>query len=244
MKSQLYFRKSLHSIQKNNELFLIFIFFLLISITPVYPQGEKPPESEPMIVKKLLPYDKWEKEYQNYNQRHYKESTLELIPHAIVMHYTVSNTLSSAWNTFYNGAMYDDGDVGTTFGHLSAHFIIDKDGTIYQTFPLERRCRGAYGVNHVALSIEMVAHDENSLLSNRKLINSSFRLVAYLMRQYNIPIEKVYGHYEVSEGKKRVPEYLDYGDSKYPDFYPPAFGRTDPGKEYMKQLRSYLKKAL
>jgi N-acetylmuramoyl-L-alanine amidase len=221
---------------------LLCIFMMLLARTsPVYSPAGASPAAAPPIVKKYLPYEKWEKEYREYNQRHYKDPSLELVPRAIVMHYTVSSSFLSAWNTFCNGAMYDDGDVGTIFGHLSVHFIVDKDGTIYQTLPLNRRCRGAYGVNHVAISIEMVALDESSLLKNKKLMDSSFKLVSHLTKEFGIAPEKVYGHYDVSAGKKRVPEYLDYGDSKFPDSYPPAYGRSDPGRTYMEKLRKYLK---
>jgi N-acetylmuramoyl-L-alanine amidase len=222
---------------------LLFLAFSVPSIAAGQEcsRGESSTITAPPIVKKFLPYEKWTKEYKEYNTRHYKDPSLELVPRAIVMHYSVSSTFASVWNTFCNGAMYDDGDVGRVFGHLSAHFIIDSDGTIFQTLPLDRRCRGAYGVNHVALSIEMVAPSEGSLLNNRKLMDSSFSLVAYLVKQFGIPAGKVYGHYEVSAGKKRVPEYLDFGDSKCPDGYPPAYGRTDPGKAYMDKLRAYLK---
>ncbi len=229
---------------------LVFIgILLLISVLslpaaiawPAELKGEPSPAAPPPIVRKFLPFQKWEKEYRDYNIRHYRDPSLTLTPRAIVMHYTVSPTFSSAWNTFTNGAMYHEGDAGRLFGHLSVHFMIDSDGTIYQTLPLDRRCRGAYGVNHRALSIEMVAIDEAALLKNRKLMESSFRLVDYLVCRYHIPLEKVYGHYDVAAGKSRVPDYLDYGDRKSPTCYPPTHIRTDPGKAYMDRLRMYLK---
>jgi N-acetylmuramoyl-L-alanine amidase len=225
------------------KIFHHFFLLLFVMVATAYSQDEPSRVMEPRITRKFLPYEKWEKEYMDYNRRHYRDPSLVLKPGAIVMHYTTSRTFSSAWDTFCQGAMYDDGDVGTVFGHLSVHFIIDRDGTIYQTLPLDRRCRGAYGVNHVALSIEMVSPDEGDLLKNKKLQESSFRLVTSLMKRFSIPLEKVYGHYQVSAGKKYVPEYLDYGDSRYPGSYPPAFGRTDPGRTYMDRLRTYLKSA-
>lgn len=217
------------------------LVLLLLSGVDLCYSADEQTRSDPVIIKKYLPYEKWTKEYLEYFRRHYHDSSLALSPRAIVMHFTVSSTFSSAWNTFCNGAMYDDGDVGVIFGHLSTHFIIDRDGTIYQTLPLDRRCRGAYGVNHVAISIEMVSPTEGDLLGNKRLMDSSFRLAAYLVRKFNIPPAHVYGHYEVSAGKKYVPEYTDYGDSKYPGSYPPAYSRRDPGHAYMKKLRDYLR---
>ncbi|MBI2263897.1 MAG: N-acetylmuramoyl-L-alanine amidase [Armatimonadetes bacterium] len=213
----------------------------LVLILP-YLAGARDLEFEKSIIEKFLPYQKWEKEYRAYFQRHYHDDSLELAPKAIVMHYTASATMTSAYNTFRNGAPYDDGDVGVVFGHLSSHFIIDNDGKIYQILPLSRKCRGAYGVNHVAISIEMAALNEASLLKNRKLINSSHELVRYLAEKYNIPGDKVYGHYQVAKGRKVVPEYTDYGDRRSPDCYPASFGRSDPGERYMTGLWEYLKK--
>ncbi len=223
----------------------LFIVFFLFTINNVFADPSSAEKIRPSIDRKtyLLPYDKWTQEYTNYFQRHYHDKSLVLAPSAIVMHYTGGSTLSSAYYTFFNGAYYDDGDVGTVFGHLSVHYIVDRDGSIYQLLPCNRRCRGAYGVNHVAISIEMVANGENDLTENT--IQASFKLVKFLKTYFDIPSEHIWGHYEVSEGKyssnKSVKYYYtDYGDSRSPDCYPAAFGRSDPGKTYMGRLRKYL----
>ena len=62
------------------------------------------------------------------------------------------------------------------------------------------------------------------------------------MEKHGIPASKVVAHYEVSEGKKRVPEYTDLYDQIYPDRYPPSSARLDPGPTYMAWLRDYLKR--
>lgn len=217
--------------------------------TPDSEATEKPDEipfsydevTKPEIIQRFLPYEEWTEEYEEYFQRHYHDPSLKLVPGAIVMHYTVTESLEDTLDIFIKGREYDDGDVGLIFGHLSVHYIIDKDGTIYQILPLDVKCRGAYGVNHIAISIEMVAMDEEALMNQSKTLESSFKLVRYLMLKFNIPIEKVWGHYDVSEGKSRIPEYTDYGDKRSPDSYPEGFMRSDPGKAYMEKLKEYLK---
>lgn len=233
-------------ILKNSVLILL---LLLFSVGQVMADPATAEKYRPSIDKKtyLLPYDDWTKEYTNYFKRHYKDSSLVLNPVAIVMHYTASSSFSSAYNTFYNGGYYDDGDVGTVFGHLSVHYIVDKDGKIYQLLPCNRRCRGAYGVNHVAISIEMVASGESDLLANDTQILASCKLVKFLKTYFDIPEENIWGHYEVGQGKYSKNKavryyYTDYGDSKSPNSYPPAFGRSDPGSTYMGILRKYLSK--
>lgn len=197
---------------------------------------------EPRLVDWMLPYPSWEEEYRNYFQRHYHDPSLTFKPTAIVMHYTVTPDAFSVRNGFVRGCNMSNGDKGTVFGHPSVQLMIGPTGTVYQLMPLDRRCTGAYGVNHVALSIEMVARSEGELLSRPKQIWASFCLVRSLMRRFSIPADKIYGHYEVSQGVSAVPEYLDYNDATYPDRYPPSSGRSDPGPTYMRWLRQYLAK--
>jgi N-acetyl-anhydromuramyl-L-alanine amidase AmpD len=211
-------------------------------------RGNLPPEyferayEAPRLVDWMLPYQDWEEEYRNYFQRHYHDPSLTFKPSAIVMHYTVTPDAFSVRKSFLRGCNMSNGDKGTVFGHVSVQLMIGPTGTVYQLLPLDRRCTGAYGVNHVALSIEMVARNENELMSRPKQLWSSFCLVRYLMRRFDIPANKVYAHYEVSTGVSVVPEYTDYNDETYPDCYPPSSARSDPGPNYMRWLRQYLAK--
>ena len=197
----------------------------------------------PSYVEWLLPYRAWEKEYQNYFYRHYHDRSLTFKPSLICMHFTVIGSAQAVYDAFSRGTQMCAGDAGTAFGHVSVHLMIDKDGTVYQLLPLERRCTGAYGVNHKALSIEMVAYSEADLLSRPDQVFSSFCVVRDLMKRFSIPLSGVIGHSDVSAGRSLVPDYLDYADSACPDGYPSSYTRTDPGAAYMGWLRSYLRKA-
>lgn len=185
--------------------------------------------SEPRWLKWFLPYEMWTKEYRRYFKRNYAENSLHFQPNPsmIVMHYTVVPTAEATYRVLSRR-------------HVSVHFMIDVDGTIYQLMPLERRCNGAYGVNHKALSIEMIATTEQDLLSRRYQVFQSFCLVRYLMQRYDIKFDKVVGHFEVGMGVTRVPDYLDLYDPYYPTRYPPHDMRYDPGEKYMRWLRTYL----
>lgn len=182
----------------------------------------------PSFKKWLLNYKNWKTKYEEYFRSHYGDPGLTFKPDLIVMHYTVTPSATSVWKYFNRTG-------------VSVHLMIDKDGTIYRLLPLNRKCTGAYGVNHRAISIEMVASTETDLLSRSEQVFQSFCLVKRLMERYDIPMSKVYAHYEVGEGKSRVPEYLDLKDKVYPDRYPPASARTDPGRTYMKWLRTWLR---
>ena len=183
---------------------------------------------KPVLNQWPINYKSWEKEYKKYFQKHYGDSTLTFKPSMIVMHYTVIPTAHATHGAFQRN-------------HVSVQLMVDKQGKIHQLMPLDRKCTGAYGVNHKALSIEMVARTETGLLSRPKQVFASFCLVKYLMAKYKIKRRNVVAHYEVGEGKKRVPQYLDLHDKVYPDRYPPSSRRTDPGVTYMTWLRAYLK---
>lgn len=183
---------------------------------------------KPVLKDWLLPYQNWEQQNRAYFQKHYGDNRLNFTPSMIVMHYTVTPTEEITYQVLSRN-------------RVSVHLMVGHDGTVYRLLPLDRRCTGAYGVNHLALSIEMVAQTESDLLSRSRQVFSSFCLVRYLMAEYDIPLGKVVAHYEVGEGKKRVPEYTDLHDKIYPDKYPPSSQRLDPGPTYMAWLRSYLK---
>lgn len=207
---------------------------------PVPKQFWSLPLTRPRLVPWLLPYQEWEKEYREYFQRHYRDPRITFHPSMIVMHYTVTDDAEAVWNGFERGGRMDAGDFGLIFGHVSVQLMVDKDGTVYQLLPLDRRCTGAYGVNHVALSIEMIAADEADLLSRPRQVWASFCLVRYLMQRFRIPLSKVVSHNDVSIGRLVLPEYLDYADSKWPYGYPPQFFRYDPGMTYMAWLKTVL----
>ena len=89
--------------------------------------------ARPPIIKKYIRYGGGRKaQMADYSKRHYKQHTYGLTnPKVIVLHHTAGATWQSAWNTFAANTAYNDEKPG-----VSAHFIIHKDGTIYQCVPL------------------------------------------------------------------------------------------------------------
>jgi N-acetylmuramoyl-L-alanine amidase len=204
------------------------------------PRLAQAPLSKPKITPWMLPYQGWDREYADYFGRLTGSREIRLEPNWIILHYTVSHDAQSVWEGFARGGGMDQGDYGVIFGHPSVHFMIDKDGTIFQLLPLDRRCTGAYGLNHCAISIEMVAWDQKELLSRPQQVLASFKLVWWLMQECKIPQERVIGHFEVSCGKILVSDYLDKADSRWPYCYPPQYFRFDPGLSYMAWLHRRL----
>ena len=111
----------------------------------------------------------------------------------IVEHYTASESFASAYSTF--SADTPDGELHELPG-VCAHFVIDKDGTIYQLVPLTVMCRHTVGLNYTAIGIEHVGTSDAEILRNPRQLNASLRLTAWLMSRYGIELRNVIGHNE------------------------------------------------
>ena len=99
----------------------------------------------------------------------------------IVAHCT-EGSLNSAINTFR--------DPGGR--QVSAHYVIDRDGKIYQMVDDDRRANHCAGANVNSIGIEHVGSETQALAPEQEA--ASARLIQWLMAQYNIPAERVFGH--------------------------------------------------
>lgn len=148
----------------------------------------------PHIVWKPIPFGaKRKAETAQYSKRHYGIDSYRLHPKVIVDHYTATTTFSSAYNTF--AADVPDAELHQLPG-TCAHFIIDRDGTIYQLVPLAIICRHTVGLNDVAIGIEHVGTSDAGILGDAAQMRSSLELTAWLMQRYRIALKNVIGHNE------------------------------------------------
>ena len=145
---------------------------------------------KPAIVWKPIPYGVQRKtEMAAYAQRHYGIRTWRLTaPKVIVEHYTASDSFSSAYNTF--AADVADSELHELPG-TCAHFVIDRDGTIYQLVSLTTMCRHTVGLNYTAIGIEHVGTSDAEILGNPRQLGASLRLTAWLMGSYGIQLRNV-----------------------------------------------------
>ena len=147
------------------------------------------------IVPKFIPFGPTRRaEMAKYALRHYGINSWKLnAPHVIVEHYTATTTFASVYNTF-------EADVPDVELHelpgVCSHFVIDKDGTIYQLVPLTIMCRHTVGLNYTALGIEHVGMSDAEILGNPRQMDASLRLTAWLMSRYRIQLRDVIGHNE------------------------------------------------
>jgi N-acetylmuramoyl-L-alanine amidase len=149
----------------------------------------------PRIVWKPIPFGaKRKAEMAAYSQRHYGFRRWRLIrPHVIVEHFTASTTFASAYYTFYS----DQPDSAThQLPNVCAHFIIDKDGTIYQLVKLTIMCRHTVGLNWTSIGIEHVGLSDADILHNPRQLGASLRLTLWLTQRFHIKLQNVIGHNE------------------------------------------------
>ena len=98
----------------------------------------------------------------------------------IVLHITEGPTAQSAINTF---------QASVAPHRVSAHFVIDRDGTVYQLLPLSdigwhaSQCNThSIGIEHAAISKTLLATDDQ--------YTASATLIVWLCKQLSLPIDR------------------------------------------------------
>ena len=149
----------------------------------------------PNIVWKPIPFGSRRlAETAAYARRHYGLDTWRLRrPRVIVEHYTVTPTLQAAFDTFAR-------DIPDTELHelpgTCSHFVVDRDGTIYQLVRTTVICRHTVGLNYTAIGIEHVGVTQPQVLGDRAQMRASLRLTDWLRCRYRIKTRNVIGHAE------------------------------------------------
>lgn len=150
---------------------------------------------QPTIVQKPIPFPRARKEEMAaYSQRHYGIDSYRLRdPKVIVEHYTVTSTFQQTYNTFAPNT--PDPELKELPG-TCAHFVIDRDGTIYQLVPRSIMCRHTVGLNHTSFGIEHVGMSDADVMGNHRQLAASLRLTRWLRCRYGIATKNVIGHSE------------------------------------------------
>ena len=197
------------------------------------------------------------KEYAKLHYSGYYEATtgspempgLEIDPKVIVVHYTAGLTLQGAFKTFerptLGGRPYLD-RAGAV--NVSVQFIVDRDGTIYQTMPDNYFCRHCIGLNHCSIGFENIGAGDISEAAlrgepqrdRRRLtlaqLKANVRLIRYLKRKYP-DLEILIGHSEYRQLEQPTHpghRLFHENDPKY------RTGKSDPGPRFMQALRDEL----
>jgi N-acetyl-anhydromuramyl-L-alanine amidase AmpD len=159
------------------------------------PTDERHQIPRPRIVWKPIPYgSKRKSEMAAYARRHYDIDTFRLIdPRVIVEHFTANDSFSATYNTFAPDRA--DPELHELPG-VCAHFVIDKDGTIYQLVKLGIMCRHTVGLNYTSIGIEHVGQSDEEILNNGRQLSASLKLTRWLRCTKGIFVKDVIGHNE------------------------------------------------
>ena len=163
------------------------------------PEAVAPPR--PHIVDRPIAFGaERRKQMAAYSLKRYGDSSVVLVPKVVVLHYTAGGSWESAWSLFDSNTPNASG-IPNDLPGTSAHFIIDKDGTIYQLLPLDLRGRHTIGLNNVAIGIEFVEEGSagssaavRNILHRKPQIDAGLELVRWLQYRFHIPTKDVIGH--------------------------------------------------
>lgn len=99
----------------------------------------------------------------------------------VVVHCTATPSFASVKSWFQNPA-----------SQVSAHFVIDKDGTIYEFVDPAVVAWHAHGYNAHSVGIEHVAAPNERLTDAQEAASAA--LVGGLLATYKVPADRVFGH--------------------------------------------------
>jgi N-acetylmuramoyl-L-alanine amidase len=150
-------------------------------------------------------------------------------PQVIILHWTAMHSFESAWNYFNRtraeGARTELSAAGEV--NVSAHFLVDRDGTIYRLVPETWMARHCIGLNHLAIGIENVGNGEKFPLTDAQ-VKADAALVRYLAGKF--PITHLIGHQEYRRMEGTA--FFVERDPKYRNTKP------DPGADFLRKVRA------
>jgi N-acetylmuramoyl-L-alanine amidase len=151
--------------------------------------------SPPAIHQWRIPFPQQRKdEMRAYARRHYGINSHRLTnPKVIVEHVAVASTAAATRATFVPDR--PDPELHELPGTCS-HFVVDRDGTVYQLVSLSLMCRHTVGLNYTAIGIEHAGFNDGDVLGNRRELAASLRLTAWLKCRFGIRLSNVIGHNE------------------------------------------------
>jgi N-acetyl-anhydromuramyl-L-alanine amidase AmpD len=154
---------------------------------------------------------------------------LTIEPRVIVLHYTDGGS-AAATRAYFDAPRIEASRAQLARAgavNVSAHFIVDRDGTVYHVQPETRFARHCIGLNHVAIGIENVGDEAKYPLTDAQ-VAADAALVRELVARY--PITHLLGHYEVMRFRDH-PYYREL-DRAYRNDKP------DPGERFMARVRA------
>lgn len=169
----------------------------------------------------------------DYIKKHYgiNAKTINIEPRIILLHWTAEIDLEKSFNRLKSEKLLEDRtDIAKASKlNVSAHYMVDRDGSIYKLMPDNQMARHVIGLNYSAIGIENVGgvSDKREDLTKAQ-VKSNIALIKYLKAKYP-KIEYLIGHYEYRKMEK-TPLWLEV-DKGYRTF------KRDPGIKFMLSVK-------
>lgn len=124
----------------------------------------------------------------------------------IVVHYTANPGTTAEQNRSYFESLKE-----TQKTKASSHFVVGIDGKIIQCIPSSEICYASNERNEDTLAIECCHQDETGKFT-QETYDSLVELTAWLCGKFNLPVESVIRHYDVT-GKDCPIYYVEHEDA-------------------------------
>jgi len=161
-----------------------------------------------------------------YAQIHYGKDIDTIVPQMIVLHWTAADNWEGTYNYFYHseGNYTEGGKL-----NVASHYLVDRDGTIYQLTPETALNRHAIGYNWCAIGVENVGGVNGREDLTEEQIQANIALVKYLSAKYST-IRYVIGHYQQDKARS-TGLYIENLAGYHSD-------KIDPGAIFMSRIHA------
>lgn len=169
-----------------------------------------------------------------YIHQHYDTTATSIciVPQMIVVHWSGSETDKSVFEAFDPVQLPESRRELRAGGrvNVSAHFLVGRDGTVFQLMPENWMARHVIGLNRVSIGIENVGGPRHPLTPGQ--LKADAALIETLTQKYPT-IQYLIGHFE----------YRDFRQTPLWEEVDPGYttGKEDPGPLFMRQLRNALR---
>jgi N-acetylmuramoyl-L-alanine amidase len=208
---------------------IIFFLTLILISTILVSQSSKDIE----IIEKRIEYNRerirLSVEYLK-NRHGIIQDKPTIIPKIIVLHYTAGGTVKTNFNYFNNIQIENARKINKdqSLLNVSAHYLIDRDGTIYHLVDDNLLARHAIGLNYCSIGVENIGSKNEPLTEQQVIANAN--LIRHLCKKHKI--EYVIGHSEYTKFRKTElwketnPNYITY--------------KEDPGNNFLIDVRKLI----
>ncbi len=187
-----------------------------------------------IIQKPIIFKEKRKSMTKEYIRTHYGlgVETIKMEPRIIVLHWTAVMDFEECFKRLNGEELYSDrGDIASASAlNVSAHFLVARDGTIYQLMPDNWMARHVIGLNYSSIGVENIGGEGNVKddLTDAQ-VRANIKLVKYLKAKYPT-ITHLIGHHEYRD-MENTPLWLELDDGY-------RTVKADPGDRFMNAVRN------